>query len=72
MKPVWIAFHLFMVVIYLSVGGILIFTRYFPVIEGVARIVLGIAFMAMQLSEHMAFTSGQREINFRIIRSEVR
>lgn len=46
MKPVWIAFHLFMVVIYLSVGGILIFTRYFPVIEGVARIVLGIAFMA--------------------------
>ncbi|MBX7109725.1 MAG: hypothetical protein K1X61_13820 [Chitinophagales bacterium] len=41
MKPVLIAFHLFMIIFYIGVGGSLLFTGYFPELDGMARSILG-------------------------------
>ncbi|MBK6483848.1 MAG: hypothetical protein IPG01_12130 [Chitinophagaceae bacterium] len=41
MKPVLIAFNLFMIIFYIGVGGSLIFTDLFPELTGTARNVLG-------------------------------
>jgi len=46
LKPALIAFHLFMVIFYFGVGGILVFSPFFPSVSGSARNILGYLLMA--------------------------
>ncbi|MCS6917436.1 MAG: hypothetical protein RMK52_05345 [Chitinophagales bacterium] len=49
MRPGPKLFHLVMVLAYLSVGSILLFSRWFPELQGTLRTVLGIAFLLYAL-----------------------
>ncbi|MBK9732678.1 MAG: hypothetical protein IPO83_15595 [Chitinophagaceae bacterium] len=49
MKPVLIAFHLFMIIFYMGVGGSLIFSDVFPDFSGTARNILGAVLIVFSL-----------------------